>query len=153
LELSSKWKVVPYLPFYHVAKFSKSWSKIRVAFIIYKFGSVWKIENQLLVGRIDEQCSPHPFGLVPSLKHRPRPTGSDPGQGTRCRAWFHRSSSTPVYGRRRAGPGPPPSLSPSPIKRTTPAEASLSITFLPNIEVRTPHRSPPASRHWAIPRA
>jgi hypothetical protein len=39
-----------------------------VVFTIYKYGSVGKIENQLLTGWTKEQCGPHTFGFTPGLK-------------------------------------------------------------------------------------
>jgi hypothetical protein len=49
-------KVVPYLPFYEIAKFSKLCSTRRKVYIISKFGSVWKKEKMfdlLILARPD----------------------------------------------------------------------------------------------------
>jgi hypothetical protein len=58
-----------------------------VVFIIYKLVQFGKIENNLLVGRTDEQCGPYRFGLMLGLKKSDRgPPASNPGQGNPMRA-------------------------------------------------------------------
>jgi hypothetical protein len=76
-----------------------------MGFIIYKFNSVWKNRNQMLAGRTEEQCGPHPFGLAPGLKTtteaHPSETQEKGTQHALCRC---RTSEPSANHRRRVGP-------------------------------------------------
>jgi hypothetical protein len=91
------------------------------------------------------------FGLTTLFKCWPRATGQWPevGEPNACASppgrWAVGQPSL------TCGTWTVSSLSPSPIKRVTLAEAFPFVAFLPNAEVRTPFLSSPASHRLTLP--
>jgi hypothetical protein len=99
-----------------------------------------------------------PWGTVAQVGFKPTALRvSSTGIGERCCTVFPLDQQAVGRSMPMCWTGTSPSLSPPPIKRTTPVEASFSPSlFLPNVEVRHPaaHRRLATVwiHHWAIPR-
>jgi hypothetical protein len=137
-----KIKVVPYLPFYYIAKFDKFWSNKMVVFIIYKLKSVWKIEKMF-----GFMIWARPGGTVARVIFKPSAPRASP---TRDRgAALHRVPAEPAS--RRPAVADVRDRDHSPSLSSNYKEENAGGCFLPNAKVGTAIHSSLASSHLALP--